>query len=129
MAYIGFLLIMTGLAAAGGAIDKGDSLIGAVAMTAAGAVLMWLYREEDEDGEKEGDGAASCGSCPVDKPAGKGTGGHAADPQRGGGRDISGPDDGILPREDHGDRQETAAGDLRGAGGMDRQDSIGLGVQ
>ena len=48
MAYIGFLLIMVGLAAAGGAIDKGDSLIGAIVMTAAGAALMWLFREGDE---------------------------------------------------------------------------------
>ncbi len=98
MADIGFLLIMTGIAAAGGAIDKGDSLIGAMAMTAAGAVLMWLYREEDGDGEKEDDGAASGGSSPVDKPAGEGTGGCETDPQRGGGRDISGSDNSILSR-------------------------------
>lgn len=57
MAYIGFLLIMLGLAAAGEAIDRGDSLIESVVMTAAGAVLMWTFREEDEEGEKE-NGAA-----------------------------------------------------------------------
>lgn len=82
MAYIGFLLIMVGLAAAGGAIDRGDSLIGAVAMTAAGAVLMWLDREEDEDSEKENDGAGLSGSSPVDKPAGESGGGCGEDPQR-----------------------------------------------
>lgn len=58
MAYIGFFLTMLGLAAAGGVIDRGDSLIGAVAMTAAGAVLMKLFREEDEDGDGEDDGDA-----------------------------------------------------------------------
>lgn len=82
MAYIGFLLIMLGLAAAGGAIDRGDSLIGAIVMTAAGAVLMWLDREEDEDGEEESNGADLGGSSPVDKPAGESGGGCGEDPQR-----------------------------------------------
>lgn len=76
MEYIGFLLIMTGLAAAGGAIDRGDSLFGAVAMTAAGAALMWFFREEDKDGEEEDDGPDPDGGHVVDKPAGKGTGGY-----------------------------------------------------
>ena len=80
MAYIGFLLIMLGLAAAGGAIDRGDSLIGAMVMTAAGAVLMWLDREEDEDGEEENNGADLSGSGPVDKPAGESGGGYGEDP-------------------------------------------------
>lgn len=75
MEYIGFLLIMTGLAAAGGAIDRGDSLLGAVAMTAAGAALMWIFREE-EDGEEEDDGPDPGGGHVVDKPAGEGTGGY-----------------------------------------------------
>ena len=82
MAYIGFLFIMLGLAAAGGAIDRGDSLIGAVTMTAAGALLMWLFREEDEDSEKENGAADLSGSSPVDKPAGEGGGGCGEDPQR-----------------------------------------------
>lgn len=76
MAYIGFYLCMIGLAAAGGALDRGDSLIGAIAMTVAGAVLMRLYREESEDEESEEDSsAASGGSCPVDKPSGESGGG------------------------------------------------------
>lgn len=75
MAYIGFLLIMLGLAAAGGAIDRGESLIGAMVMTAAGAVLMWIFREEDEDSEEDNDGADLSGSSPVDKPAGESGGG------------------------------------------------------
>lgn len=78
MAYIGFLLIMLGLAAAGGAIDRGDSLLGAAALTAAGAWLMWLFREEDEDGEED-DGLAPGGGPAVDKPAGEGTGGCRED--------------------------------------------------
>lgn len=82
MAYIGFLLIMLGLAAAGGAIDRGDSLLGAVAMTAAGAVFMWIFREEDEDSEEENGAADLSGSNPVDKPAGEGTGGCGEDPLR-----------------------------------------------
>lgn len=76
MAYIGFYLFMIGLAAAGGAVERGYSLIGAIAMTAAGAVLMRLYREESEDEESEEDSSAdSGGSCPVDKPSGKSGGG------------------------------------------------------
>lgn len=51
MAYIGFFLIMAGLAAAGGAIDAGTGFVTAMAMLFAGAELMWLFREEDEDGE------------------------------------------------------------------------------
>ena len=82
MAYIGFLLIMLGLAAAGGAIDRGDSLIGAIVMTAAGAVLMWLDREEDEESEKENGAADFSGSSPVDKPAGESRGGCGEDTQR-----------------------------------------------
>lgn len=82
MAYIGFLLITLGLAAAGGAIDRGDSLIGAMAMTAAGAIIMWLFREEDEDSVEENGGADLSGSSPVDRPAGEGAGGHTEDPQR-----------------------------------------------
>lgn len=69
MAYIGFLLIMAGLAAAGGAIDRGDSLLGAMAMTAAGAVLMRIFREE-EDGEKKDNDPDPGGDNAVDKPTG-----------------------------------------------------------
>lgn len=66
MAYIGFFLIMAGLAAAGAAIDKGVSLATAVTMTAAGAALMWLFRDEEEDG-----GAGKEEDDPVDKSAGE----------------------------------------------------------
>lgn len=62
MAYIGFYLVMAGLAAAGGALDHGTSLATAIAMTAAGAALMWLFRDGEEDGKEEG--------CSVDRPAG-----------------------------------------------------------
>lgn len=77
MANIGFLLIMAGLAAAGGAIDMGTSLAAATSMTLAGAALMWFFREEGNDGEdgKEDNGSASCGGSLVDKHAGEGAGG------------------------------------------------------
>ena len=52
MAYIGFYLIMIGLAATGEAIDGRGDIVCAVAMTVGGAWLMWLFREE-EDGEEE----------------------------------------------------------------------------
>lgn len=72
MAYIGFYLFMIGLAAAGGALDRGDSLIGAIAMTVAGAILMRLFREGSKDEEKEEDGGAdSDGGVPVDKLPGE----------------------------------------------------------
>lgn len=72
MAYIGFYFFMIGLAAAGGALDRGDSLIGAVAMTVAGAVLMKLYSEDSGDEEKEEDGGGDSGDgCPVDRPSGE----------------------------------------------------------
>ena len=74
MAYIGFLLIMVGLAAAGGAVDRGDDLHSAVILTVIGAALMWRFREEDEEGEEEDDGPDPGGSHAVDKPAGEGTG-------------------------------------------------------
>lgn len=76
MAYIGFLLIMVGLAAAGGAIDRGDSLISAVILTVIGAALMWRYREEDEDSEEEDNSPDPGGGHVVDKPAGEGAGGR-----------------------------------------------------
>lgn len=82
MAYIGFFLIMAGLAAAGSAIDKGGSLATAVAMTVAGAALIWLFRETDEDDGENGDGPVSGGSL-VDRPAGESTEGS-------GGEQISG---------------------------------------
>ena len=53
MAYIGFLLIMIGLAATGEAIDGRGDIVCAVAMTVGGAWLMWLNREEDEDSEED----------------------------------------------------------------------------
>lgn len=78
MAYIGFFLIMAGLAAAGGALDTGTSLATAIAMTVVGAAIMQLFREEDEDGEEKEDSHASGGS-PVDKPAGESMGGADAE--------------------------------------------------
>ncbi len=85
MAYIGFFLIMAGLAAAGAAIDKGVSLATAVAMTAAGAALMWLFRDEEEDGGENGDGSVSGGS-PMDRPASESAEGSGGGPdQQGGG--------------------------------------------
>lgn len=82
MAYIGFYLVMAGLAAAGGALDHGTSLTTAIAMTAAGAVLMWLFRETDEDSGENGDGPVSGGSL-VDGPAGgDGEGTGVADAER-----------------------------------------------
>lgn len=65
MAYIGFYLVMAGLAAAGVAIDKGVSLATSMGMTAAGAALMWLFRDKEEDS-----GAGKEEDDPVDKPAG-----------------------------------------------------------
>lgn len=86
MAYIGFYLFMIGLAAAGGALDRGDSLSGAIVMTAAGAVLMWLFREDSGDEEKEEDGGAdSDGVAPVDKLPGESGRGRTENTQRGGG--------------------------------------------
>lgn len=78
MAYIGFFLIMAGLAAAGGALDGKGDIVCAVAMTIEGAWLMWLFREEDEDGEEKEDSHAS-GGGPVDKPAGESAGGTDAE--------------------------------------------------
>lgn len=120
MAYIGFLLIMLGLAAAGGAIDRGDSLLGAVAMTAAGAVLMRLYREEDKDGEEEDNGSDPGSGAAVDKPAGEGTGGHGTDQARG--RRSAGQDvyDGVPSRGDHRHWEPYQTGHLRGTERMDR---------
>lgn len=76
MAYIGFLFIMVGFATAGGAIDRGDSLLGAIAMTAAGAVLMKIFREEDKDSEEKESCHDPDGGSAVDKHAGDRTGGQ-----------------------------------------------------
>lgn len=78
MAYIGFFLVMAGLAAAGAAIDKGVSLATSVAMTAAGAALMWLSGDEEEDG-MEDHVPASCDGSREDRPAGERTEGSGAD--------------------------------------------------
>ena len=59
MAYIGFLFVMIGLAATGGALDGKGDIVCAVAMTIEGAWLMRLFREEDEDGEEK-DGRTAC---------------------------------------------------------------------
>ncbi len=83
MAYIGFFLIMAGLAVAGGALDKGVSLATAVAMTAVGAALMWLFREDGDGGDGKEDGSPSCGGSFVDRPAGgDGEGTGVADAER-----------------------------------------------
>lgn len=128
MAYIGFLLIMMGLAAAGGAIDRGDSLLGAMAMTAAGAVLMGLFREEDEDGEEEDDGSDPGSGAAVDKPAGEGKRGHGADQARGRRSDDQDVDHGVPSRRDHGVGTPYQTGHLRGTQGVDREDRPGVGV-
>lgn len=114
MAYIGFLLIMLGLAAAGGAIDQGSSLTGAIVMTAIGAALMWIYREEDKDGEEEDDGPAPCGGAPVDKPAGERPGGSGADQACGRGTSRQDADNGVLSWNGHRDGQPYKTGHLRG---------------
>ena len=82
MAYIGFLLIMIGLAATGEAIDGRGDIVCAVAMTVGGAWLMWLNREEDEDSEEDNGSVDLNSSSPVDKPAGESGGGCGEDPQR-----------------------------------------------
>ncbi len=82
MAYIGFFLIMAGLAAVGGALDGKGDIVCAVAMTMEGAALMWIFRETDEDSGENGDGPVSGGSL-VDRPTGgdrEGTG--VADAER-----------------------------------------------
>lgn len=61
MAYIGFFIIMAGLAAAGGALDRGTSLATAIAMTAAGAALMWFFREEGKSEDEEEDNGHASG--------------------------------------------------------------------
>ncbi len=126
MAYIGFLLIMVGLAAAGGAIDRGDSLLGAVVMTAAGAVMMRLYREEDEDGEEEDNGPDPGGGVAVDKPAGEGTGRYGADQACGRRTDDQDADHGVPSRRDHGVGAAYQARHLCGTQGVDREDRPGV---
>lgn len=80
MAYIGFLLIMVGLAAVGGAIDGKGDIVCAVAMVIEGAWMMWLFREEDEESEEENGTADLSSSSPVDKPAGESGRGCGEDP-------------------------------------------------
>lgn len=127
MGYIGFYLIMIGLAAAGGAIERGDSLIGAMALTAGGAALMWLYREE-EDSEEEDDSADSGGSSPVDKPSGESRGRCGENTQCRDRRGIPDFDNGILSWDSHSDRKSNKTGYLRRKGGMDREDRSGVGI-
>lgn len=129
MAYIGFLLIMLGLAAAGGAIDQGSSLIGAMAMTAIGAALMKGYGEEDKDGEEEDNGPAPCGGAHVDKPAGERPGGSGADQACGGGTGRQDDDNGVSPRGDHRHGEPYQTGNLRGTQGVGRKDGAGMGMQ
>lgn len=127
MAYIGFLFIMAGLAVAGGALDHGTSLATAIAMTAAGAALMWFFREEGEsEDEKEDNGAASCCGTHVDKHAGESAGGSGADPAGGGGAGIPDADHGVSSRDGHRDRAASKTWDLRSAGGVGRQDCAGM---
>lgn len=82
MAYIGFLLIMAGLAAAGGASDRGTGFLTAIMMVAEGAALMWLFMETDEDGGENGDGPVSGGSL-VDRPASESTEGSGGNKSAG----------------------------------------------
>lgn len=126
MAYIGFLLIMVGLAAAGGAIDRGDDLLSAVILTVIGAALMWRYREEDKDGEEEDNGPDPGGGAAVDKPAGEGTGGHGKDQARGRRADDQDADHGVPSRRDHGVGTAYQARHLCGTQGVDREDRPGV---
>lgn len=127
MAYIGFYLVMAGLAAAGGALDHGTGMATAIAMTAAGAVLMWLFREEDEsEDEEEDNGVVSRGGSHVDKPAGEGAGRLGADQTGGGGAGIQNADDRVSSRDGNRDGTASQAGDLRGPKGMGRQDCTGM---
>lgn len=126
MAYIGFLIIMLGLAAAGGAIDRGDSLLGAIAMTAAGAWLMWLFREEDKDSEKEDYGSDHGGGSVVDKPAGEGAGGCREDQTGGGGTGDQDVDHGVLSWNGHRDGKPYQTGNLRGTQGVGRENGAGV---
>lgn len=127
MAYIGFLFIMAGLAAAGGALDRGTSLATAMTMTVAGAALMWFFREEGEsEDEKEDNGAASCCGTHVDKHAGESAGGSGADQAGGGGAGIPDADHRISSRDGYCDRAASKTGDLRGPQGMGRQDCAGM---
>lgn len=129
MDHIGFYLFMIGMAAAGGALDRGDSLIGAIVMTAVGVVLMRLYREESEDEEsKEDSGAASGGSGSVDKPSGESGGGCVENTKRGGGRDISNADNSILSWDNNRDGTCAKKRNLRSTEGVDRKDRFGMGI-
>lgn len=119
MAHIGFLFIMAGLAATGGAIEGKGDMVCAVAMIIEGAWLMWLFREED-DGEKEDDSDAPCGGSSVDKHAGEGTGGFGADTAGGRGAGIPDADNGVSPRDGDCDRSASQTGDLCGPQGMGR---------
>lgn len=129
MDYIGFFLFMIGLAAAGGAVERGDSLIGAIALTAAGAILMWRYRKESKDEEnEEDDGAASGGGGPVDKPSGESGRGCGEDTQRGGGRGVPDADNSLSLWESYCDRPCAKKRNLRSTGGVDREDRSGMGI-
>lgn len=121
MAYIGFLFIMAGLAAAGGALDRGTSIATAIAMTVAGAALMWFFREEGEsEDKKEDNGHASCGGSLMDKHAGEGAGVSGADQAGGGGAGIPDADDGVSPRDGDCDGSASQKRDMRGSQGMGR---------
>ena len=99
MANIGFLLTMTGIAAAGGAIDAGTGFVSAMAMLLAGAVLMWFFREEEDKDGEEKDDCPDFGGGPVDKPACESTGGSGADPACGRRTGDPNADNGVSSRE------------------------------
>ena len=127
MAYIGFFIIMAGLAAAGGAFDRGTSLATAMTMTAAGAALMWFFREEGKsEDEEEDNGAASCCGTHVDKHAGESAGGSGADQAGAGGAGIPDADHRVSSRDSNRDGTASQTGDLRGPQGMGRQDCAGM---
>lgn len=126
MAHIGFLLIMAGLAATGGAIDMGTGLAAAVSMTAAGAALMWFFREEDEDGEEKDNSSGPGSGSHVDRPASEGAGRPGADPAGGGGTGIPDADDCVSSWDGNHDRAAPQAGDLRSAGGVGRENRAGM---
>lgn len=62
--YIGFGIFLVAL---GGVLDGRGDMVSAVAIMVGGAVLMWLFREEDKEGEKENGAADHSGSSLVDK--------------------------------------------------------------
>ncbi len=120
MEYIGFYFVMIGMAALGGALDMRGDMLSAAVMAVAGAEILRLYRKGDEDSEEKDTGIDLRGNSFVDKPAGEGGGGYAADSKCGGGRSVSDHDHSILSWKYHCDRTSRKAGHLCSTRGVDR---------